>query len=130
MLAAEPAFTRPKRPVDKLGDEIQGKAGSRRCFGIAVRLGEMVEPGNDQHLHHMVESRAQEKLEDSYYEETMKLIATQFGLTKPPELPTDDDRFTVAGIVDRYEPSATRAEEFGRAARSKDKNDHMVEGPR
>jgi len=35
--------------------------------------------------------------------ETNKLIATQFGLTKPPKLPIDDDRFAVAGIVDRYE---------------------------
>jgi len=33
----------------------------------------------------------------------MELIAAQFGLTKPPKLPTDDDRFAVAGIVDRYE---------------------------
>ena len=51
----------------------------------------------------MVKSRPPKKAwTDSYYEETMKLIAGQFGLTKPPALPTDDDRFTVAGIFDRY----------------------------
>ena len=63
----------------------------------------MVGAGNDRHVQHMVKSRPPKKAwTDSYYEETMKLIAAQFGLTKPPALPTDDDRFTVAGIFDRY----------------------------
>ena len=44
--------------------EIQGKAGSRGCFGVAFRLGEMVEPGNDQHLLHNSGITGQEKMEE------------------------------------------------------------------
>jgi hypothetical protein len=52
----------------------------------------------------MVESRPPKKAwTNTHYEKTMKLVAARFGLTMPPALPTDDDRFAVAGISDRYE---------------------------
>ena len=103
MLAAEPAFTRPKRPVDKLGVKSKEKPGVEDVLAL---LSDWVKWSNQETTNTystIVESRAKKKWKNSYYEETMKLIATQFGLTKPPKLPTDDDRFAVAGIVDRYE---------------------------
>ena len=60
----------------------------------------------------------------------MKLIATQFGLTKPPALPTDDDRFAVAGIVDRYETMQQGGAENLDVQRDQNENDHVVEGAR
>ena len=52
----------------------------------------------------MVESRSPKKAwTNAHYERTMRLVAARFGLTMPPTLPTDDDRFAVAGISDRYE---------------------------
>ena len=103
MLAAEPAFTRPKRPVDKLSVKSKEKSGVEDVLAL---LSDWVKWSNQETTNTystMVESRAKKKWTNSYYEETMKLIATQFGLTNPPKLPTDDDRFAVAGIVDRYE---------------------------
>ena len=103
MLAAEPAFTRPKRPVDKLGVKSKEKPGVEDVLAL---LSDWVKWSNQETTNTyatIVESRAKKKWKNSYYEETMKLIATQFGLTKPPKLPTDDERFAVAGIVDRYE---------------------------
>jgi hypothetical protein len=103
MLAAEPAFTRPKRPSDKLGVKSKEKAGVEDVLAL---LSDWVKWSNQETTNTystIVESRPKKKWKNSYYEETMKLIATQFGLTKPPALPTDDDRFAVAGIVDRYE---------------------------
>ena len=103
MLAAEPAFTRPKRPVDKLGVKYKEKPGVEDVLAL---LSDWVKWSNQDTTNTystIVESKAKKKWTNSYYEETMKLIATQFGLTKPPKLPTDDDRFAVAGIVDRYE---------------------------
>ena len=38
---------------------------------------------------------------NSYYEETMGLVASPFGLTSPPALPTKTDQFKVAAIHDR-----------------------------
>ena len=103
MLAAEPAFTRPKRPVDTFGVKSKEKPGVEDVLAL---LSDWVKWSNQETTNTystIVESRAKKKWKNSYYEETMKLIATQFGLTKPPKLPTDDDRFAVAGIVDRYE---------------------------
>ena len=103
MLAAEPAFTRPKRPVDKLGVKSKEKPGVEDVLAL---LSDWVKWSNQETTNTyatIVESRAKKKWKNSYYEETMKLIAAQFGLTKPPKLPTDDERFAVAGIVDRYE---------------------------
>jgi hypothetical protein len=103
MLAAEPAFTRPKRPVDKLEMKPKEKPGSEDALALLTDWLKWSEQETTGTYGTMVKSRPPKKAwTDSYYEETMKLIAGQFGLTKPPALPTDDDRFTVAGIFDRY----------------------------
>jgi hypothetical protein len=103
MLAAEPAFTRPRRPVDKLGVKSKEKAGVEDVLALLSDWVKWSNQDTTSTYSIIVESRAKKKWTNSYYEETMKLIAAQFGLTVPPKLPTDDDRFAVAGIVDRYE---------------------------
>jgi len=103
MLAAEPAFTRPKRPADKLGVKSKEKPGVEDVLALLSDWLKWSTQETTNTYSTMVESRAKKKWTNSYYEETMKLIASQFGLTNPPKLPTDDDRFAVAGIVDHYE---------------------------
>lgn len=103
MLAAEPAFTRPRRPLDKLTVKSKDKAGVEDCLALLSDWVKWSTQDTASTYSTIVESRAKKKWTSDYYKETMELIATQFGLTKPPTLPTDDDRFAVAGIVDRYE---------------------------
>ena len=103
MLAAEPAFSRPKRPADKLGVKSKEKP---RVENVLALLSDWLKWSTQDTANTyatIVESRAKKKWTRDSYKETMELIAAQFGLTKPPKLPTDDDRFAVAGIVDRYE---------------------------
>ncbi|MGH9823430.1 MAG: hypothetical protein ACREDR_09280, partial [Blastocatellia bacterium] len=40
---------------------------------------------------------------NSYYRETMEKVAPRFHLTKPPDLPDNDDKFAVAAIHDRFQ---------------------------
>jgi hypothetical protein len=103
MLAAEPAFTRPRRPLDKLTVKSKDKAGVEDCLALLSDWVKWSTQDTASTYSTIVESRAKKKWTSDYYKETMELIAAQFGLTKPPALPTDDDRFAVAGIVDRYE---------------------------
>jgi hypothetical protein len=44
---------------------------------------------------------------NSYYKETMGLVASRFGLTRPPLKPTMSDRVAVAGIFDRLNDMET-----------------------
>ena len=103
MLAADTTFARPKRPVDKLTVKASEKSGVADALVLLADWLKWSHQETASTYSTMVESRPpKKKWTNSYYEETMKLIAAQFGLTMPPALPTDDDRFAVAGLVDRY----------------------------
>jgi len=102
MLSADPVFTRPKRPADKI-TVATGKGDVEESLALLGDWAKWSEQETNSTYSTIAESRAKKKWSKPYYEETMKLIAAQFGLTTPPALPSDDDRFTIAGIVDRYE---------------------------
>ena len=108
MLAADTTFARPKRPVDKLTVAAGEKTGVADTLTLLADWLKWSVQETTGTYSEMVKSRPPEKKwTNSYYEETMKLIAAQFGLTMPPALPTDDDRFTVAGVADRYKAMHT-----------------------
>lgn len=103
MLVADPSFARPKRPVDKLTVAAGEKTGVADTLTLLADWLKWSTQETTSTYSTMAESRPpKKKWTNSYYEATMKLIAAQFGLTTPPALPTDDDRFAVAGLADRY----------------------------
>ncbi|MBA2434606.1 MAG: DUF4157 domain-containing protein [Chthoniobacterales bacterium] len=109
MLAADPSFARPKLPVDKLTVAAGEKSGVADAITLLADWLKWSHQETASTYSTMVESRPpKKKWTNSYYEETMKLIAAQFGLTPPPALPTDDDRFAVAGLADRYKTLLNR----------------------
>ncbi len=109
MLAADTTFVRPKRPVDKLTVAAGEKTGVADTLTLLADWLKWSNQETTSTYSTMVESRPpKKKWTNSYYEETMKLISAQFGLTMPPALPTDDDRFAVAGLADRYKTMLDR----------------------
>ncbi|MFN0066387.1 MAG: DUF4157 domain-containing protein [Limisphaerales bacterium] len=106
MLVADPAFTRPPRPVDKVLERTGTAAQKDEASEAVALLSDWLkwsEQDTSGVYSTMAESRPPKKAwTNSYYEDAMKLIAPHFGLTAPPALPTDDDRAAVAGIQDRF----------------------------
>jgi hypothetical protein len=105
MLSADPTSVRPRRPADNVSGVTKGDESG--VHDTLTLLADWLK-WSPQELRGtyttMVESRSPKTAwTNSHYEKTMKLIAARFGLTMPPTLPTDDDRFAVAGISDRYE---------------------------
>lgn len=105
MLSADPTAAPPRRPEDEVsGVKTNEEGGVRETLTLLADWLKWSPQELRGTYATMVESRSPKTAwTNSHYEKTMKLVAARFGLTMPPTLPTDDDRFAVAGISDRYE---------------------------
>lgn len=105
MLSADPTAIPPRRPEDEVsGVKTNEEGGVHETLTLLADWLKWAPQEMRGTYSTMVESRAPKTAwTNSHYEKTMKLVAARFGLTMPPTLPTDDDRFAVAGISDRYE---------------------------
>ena len=105
MLSADTTSVRPRRPADTVvGVTPADEGGVHETLTLLADWLKWSAQEIRGTYSTMVESRSPKKAwTNTHYEKTMKLIAARFGLTQPPALPADDDRFAVAGISDRYE---------------------------
>ena len=105
MLSADPTSVAPRRPEDTVsGVKANEEGGVHDTLTLLADWLKWSPQEMRGTYATMVESRPPQKAwTNAHYEKTMRLVAARFGLTMPPTLPTDDDRFAVAGISDRYE---------------------------
>ena len=105
MLSADPTSMPPRRPEDKVsGVKTNEEGGVHDTLTLLADWLKWSPQEMRGTYATMVESRPPKKAwTNAHYEKTMRLVAARFGLTMPPTLPTEDDRFAVAGISDRYE---------------------------
>ncbi len=105
MLSADPTSVAPRRPEDKVsGLQTNQEGGVHDSLTLLADWLKWSPQEMRGTYATMVESRSPKTAwTNAHYERTMRLVAARFGLTMPPALPTDDDRFAVAGISDRYE---------------------------
>jgi hypothetical protein len=102
MLSSDPAFSRPPRPKDTLTTSKTETPAVENTLALLSDWMKWATQETGSTYAVIIESRGKKDWSNTYYRDAMALISAQFGLTKPPALPTDDERFAVAGIADRF----------------------------